>query len=81
LECAWKTFKSTSEAIMNFDEDAARVNVQEHCEGSTFHHFANYQHNHQLTFNPIDKFVGLNEALFKSEKKEIELIRKILDKF
>jgi hypothetical protein len=80
LERVAKAQKVPPDAIKNFDEDAAIVNIQNNYEGSTLHHSANYQYNHQPTFNPIDKVVELYAALVKSEKEKIELMQKILDK-
>ncbi len=79
LEQVAKLLKVPAEAIKNFDEEAAIVNIQNNYEGSTLNHSANYQYNYQPTFNPIDKIVELYEALVKSEKEKVELLQKLLD--
>jgi hypothetical protein len=80
LEHVAKALKVPVEAIKNFDEDTAIVNIQNNYDGSTLNHSANYQYNYQPSFNPIDKIVELYEALVKSEGEKIELMQKILDK-
>jgi transcriptional regulator with XRE-family HTH domain len=59
LEQVAKALKVPKEAIENFDQETAIVNIQNNYEGSTLHHSANYQYNYQPTFNPIDKIVEL----------------------
>ena len=80
LEQIAKVLKVPTEAIRNFDEEAAIVNIQNNYEGSTLNHSANYQYNYQPSFNPIDKIVELYEALVKSEREKTDLMQKILDK-
>jgi transcriptional regulator with XRE-family HTH domain len=82
LEQIAKVLKVPAEAIKNFDEEAAIVNIQNNYEGAnsgsgTIGNNLNY---HYCTFNPIDKIVELYEALVKSEREKIELMQKILDK-
>ncbi len=33
------------------------------------------------TFNPFDKIIELNEALVKSEKKKVEILQRVIDKW
>jgi trehalose/maltose hydrolase-like predicted phosphorylase len=71
------------EAIKHFDEEAAIVNIQNNYDGSTLNHSANYQHNHQPTFNPIDKLVELmedNKKLYEELLKEKEERIKLLER-
>ncbi len=81
LEEVAKFLKVPAEAIKNFDEEAAVVNIQNNYEGAnsgsgTIGNNLNY---HFCTFNPIDKIVELYEALVKSEKEKVELLQKVLD--
>ncbi len=79
LEQVAKALKVPADAIKNFDEEAAIVNIQNNYEGSTLHHSANYQYNYQPTFNPIDKIVEVYEALLKSEKEKVEMLQRLLN--
>jgi len=83
LDQVAKALKVPADAIKNFDEEAAIVNIQNNYEGSNASATnvgpAAYM-NYQCTFNPIDKIVELYEALVKSEHEKIELMQKILDK-
>jgi len=63
LDQVAKVLKVPVEAIKNFDEEAAIVNIQNNYDGSTLNHSANYQYNYQPTFNPVDKVVELYERL------------------
>ena len=81
LEQISKHLKVPAEAIKNFDEEAAIVNIQNNYEGAnsgsgTIGNNLNY---HFCTFNPIDKIVELYEAMVKSEKEKNELLQKILE--
>jgi transcriptional regulator with XRE-family HTH domain len=72
LEQVAKILKVPVEAIKNFDEEAAIVYF------NTFgdHSFSNGAFNaNYCTFNPIDKIVELYEALLKSEKEKVEILR------
>ena len=80
LEEVARVLKVPVEAIKNFDEQAAIVNIQNNYEGSTLNHSANYQYNYQPSFNPIDKVVELYEALVKSEKEKVEILKRQLEK-
>jgi len=76
LEHVAKILKVPVEAIKNFDEEAAIVNIQNNYDGSTLNHSANYQYNYQPTFNPVDKVVELYERLLKEKDTEIESLKK-----
>ncbi|MBV4358369.1 helix-turn-helix domain-containing protein [Pinibacter aurantiacus] len=82
LELVAVALKVPTEAIRNFDEEAA-VNLI----GNTFHDsaVANQFHdtsyaNFHCTFNPIDKIVELYEALIQSEKEKVEMLKGLLEK-
>ena len=76
LDQVAKVLKVPAEAIKNFDEEAAIVNIQNNYDGSTLNHSANYQYNYQPTFNPVDKVVELYERLLKEKDAEIESLKK-----
>ncbi len=76
LDQVAKVLKVPVEAIKNFDEEAAIVNIQNNYDGSTLNHSANYQYNYQPTFNPVDKVVELYERLLKEKDAEIETLKK-----
>jgi transcriptional regulator with XRE-family HTH domain len=82
LEKIAKVLKVPTKAIENFDEEAAIVNIQTNYEGANSGNgtIGNSLTYHNCTFNPIDKIVELYEALVKSEREKIELMKKILDK-
>ena len=75
LEQVAKVLKVPSEAIKNFDEQAA-VNII----SNTFNDEASaYNMNYKCTFNPLDKVIELYERMLKENKEMIdELRRKIL---
>ncbi|WP_315820988.1 helix-turn-helix transcriptional regulator [Paraflavitalea speifideaquila] len=83
-----KALKVPVEAIKNFNEEAAIVNIQANYEGSNTHAanvIAGTGNYHNCTFNPMDKYVEaieenkkLYEALLKSEREKIALLEKIL---
>jgi len=82
LEQVAKALKVPGDAIRNFDEEAAIVNIQTNYDGAnsgsgTIGNNLNY---HFCTFNAIDKIVELYDALVKSEKEKSELLQKVLDK-
>jgi hypothetical protein len=74
LEQVAKALKVPSEAIKNFDEEAA-INVI----GNNYHDHSTSNVNYHCTFNPIDKIIELYEALVKSEKEKVALLEKLLD--
>ena len=73
LEQVARVLKVPVEAIKNFDEEAAIVNIQNNYEGSN-NQGANM--NYRCTFNPLDKVVELYERLLASEKEKVELLKK-----
>jgi len=76
LDQVAKILKVPVEAIKNFDEEAAIVNIQNNYDGSTLNHSANYQYNYQPTFNPVDKVVELYERMLKEKDEKIALLEK-----
>lgn len=74
-----RALKIPAEAIKNFDEEAAIVNIQNNYEGANSGS-GPLGFIYNCTFNPIDKIVELYEALLKSEREKIELLQKMLDK-
>jgi transcriptional regulator with XRE-family HTH domain len=82
LEQVAKVLKVPVEAIKNFDEEAAIVNIQNNYEGSnsgsgTIGNNLNY---HYCTFNPLEKIMELFERLLASEKEKVELLKQLLEK-
>ena len=82
LEQVAKVLKVPVEAIKNFDEEAAIVNIQNNYEGAnsgsgTIGNNLNY---HYCTFNPLEKIMELFERLLASEKEKVELLRRLLEK-
>ena len=76
--------KVPAEAMRNFDEEMAIVNIQNNYEGSTGIENQNYN----CTFNPLEKYIEaieenkkLYERLLQSEKEKNELLQKMLDGF
>ena len=73
-----KALGVTVEAIKNFSEENM-INYF-----NTFHDtdFSNSQgafsQNHQCSFNPLDKVVGLYERLVQVEKEKIDYLEKLL---
>lgn len=77
------------EAIKNFDEETALVNIQNNYEGANHGvtNVAAYQKYEQCTFNPLDKLIEvldenkrLYERLLQAEKEKVALLEKLLDK-
>ncbi len=73
-----------ADAIKNFDEEKAIVNIQNNFEGS---HNQGANLNYQCTINPFDKWVEaleenkkLYERLLQAEKEKNELLERILNK-
>ena len=89
LEEVAKALKVPAEAIKNFDEEAAIVNIQNNYEGAnsgsgTIGNNLNYN---SCTFNPIDKLIEvfeenkkLYERLLQTEREKVELMQQMLDK-
>jgi hypothetical protein len=78
LEQVAKALKLPSEAIKNFDEEAAISFI-----GNTFTNNDNsatlngcYTIHYDPTFNPIDKIIELYERLLKEKDEQIEKLRK-----
>lgn len=77
LEAVAKVLKVPVEAIKNFDEEAAIVNIQTNYENAnsgsgTIGNNLNY---HFCTFNPIDKVIELYERLLQMERDKNELLK------
>jgi transcriptional regulator with XRE-family HTH domain len=70
LEKVAKTLGVTTEAIKNFNEEAAFNVIL-----NTFNDNSANNSNYQCTFNPMDKIVELYEALLKSEREKIEMLK------
>lgn len=84
LEEVAKALKVPVEAIRNFDEEKAIVNIQNNYQGSS----SNYSGLYQCTFNPIDKLMEtldevkllqeenrkLYERLLQSEREKNEML-------
>ncbi|TDE51429.1 helix-turn-helix domain-containing protein [Flavobacterium sp. GT3P67] len=73
-----KALGVTTEAIKNFSEEA----MINYFNTFTDTDFSNSQgafgHNHQCTFNPLDKVVELYERLVQAEKDKVEYLEKLL---
>lgn len=78
LDQVAKVLKVPVDAIKNFDEETAIINIQNNYEGSTLNHSSNYQYNFQPTFNPIDKIIELYDALMKEKDEKVALLEKLL---
>lgn len=72
-----------AEAIRNFSEEAAILNIQNNYEGSVLNNSANQMH--QCTFNPLDKLMEaldenkrLYEALLQAEREKVALLERML---
>jgi transcriptional regulator with XRE-family HTH domain len=86
LEQVAKQLKVPAEAIKNFDEEAAIVNIQNNYEGAnsgsgTLGNALNYQH---CTFNEkfadiIEENKKLYEQLLKVEREKNALLQQLLD--
>ena len=70
LEKVAKTLGVTTEAIKNFNDEAAISIIS-----SSFNDYSSVNHNSTLNFNPVDKIVELYEALLKSEREKIEMLK------
>lgn len=70
LEKVAKTLGVTTEAIKNFNDEAAFNVIL-----NTFNDNSANNSNYQCTFNPMDKIVELYEALLKSEREKIEMLK------
>ena len=77
------------EAIKNFDEETALVNIQNNYEGANHGvtNVAAYQKYEQCTFNPLDKLIEvfdenkkLYERLLQAEREKVALLEKLMDR-
>ncbi|PRZ28257.1 helix-turn-helix domain-containing protein [Flavobacterium granuli] len=77
LEVA-KALGVTAEAIKNFSEEAM-INYFNTFNDTDFSNSQGaFGHNHQCTFNPLDKVVELYERLVQAEKEKVEYLEKLL---
>jgi transcriptional regulator with XRE-family HTH domain len=68
------------EAIKNFSEEAM-INYFNTFNDTDFSNSQGaFGHNHQCTFNPLDKVVELYERLVQAEKEKVEYLEKLLKK-
>lgn len=78
LEEVAKALKIPVEAIKNFDEETAIVNIQNNYDGAnrsggTLGNYLNYEN---CTFNTVDKIVELYERMLKEKDEIIEKLEK-----
>lgn len=85
LEQVAEQLKVPTDAIRNFDEEAAIFNIQNNYEGSTGSVGVENQ-NYNCTFNPLDKYIEaveenkkLYERLLQAEKEKNELLQNLLN--
>lgn len=78
LEQVAGILKVPAEAIRNFDEETAMVNIQNNYEGSNAHAGSVGVNYHECTFNPLDKMVELYERMLKQQEVMIEKLEKLL---
>jgi transcriptional regulator with XRE-family HTH domain len=76
--------KIPADAIRNFDEDTAIMNIQHNYDGS--YNQGAYSNNYHCTFNPVEKWAEateeikrLYEALLKSEREKNALLEKMME--
>jgi transcriptional regulator with XRE-family HTH domain len=90
LEQIADVLKVPTEAIRNFDEDAAMMNIQHNYDGSNNQGANNQGPNNggtcYFTFNPLEKWLEalsenkrLYEALLKSEKEKNALLQDMIN--
>jgi transcriptional regulator with XRE-family HTH domain len=73
-----KALGVTTEAIKNFSEEAM-INYFNTFNDTDFSNSQGaFGHNHQCTFNPLDKVVELYERLVQAEKEKVEYLEKLL---
>lgn len=73
-----KALGVTVEAIKNFSEEAM-INYFNTFNDTDFSNSQGaFGHNHQCTFNPLDKVVELYERLVQAEKEKVEYLEKLL---
>lgn len=78
LELVAVALKVPADSIRNFDEEAA-VNIISNTFTSNDSSTINTV-NFYPTFNAIDKIVELYEALVKSEREKVEMLKELLEK-
>ncbi|HLP36576.1 helix-turn-helix transcriptional regulator [Lacibacter sp.] len=78
LEDVAKALKVPVEAIKNFDEEAALLNIQNNYDGSVIN--AGPTINYQCTIDPIDKMIQLYERMLKEKDEKIELLQKLFER-
>lgn len=68
------------EAIQNFDEETALVNIQNNYEGANHGvtNVAAYQKFEQCTFNPLEKMVELYERMLKEKDETIARLEQLI---
>lgn len=70
----------TTEGIKNFSEEGV-INYFNTFNDTDFSNSQGaFGHNHQCTFNPLDKVVELYERLLQAEKEKVEYLEKLLNK-
>ncbi len=70
--------KVPAEAIRNFDEETAMVNIQNNYEGSNPQAGSVGVNYNNCTFNPLDKMVELYERMLKQQEVMIEKLERLL---
>lgn len=83
MEQVAKILKVPAEAIKNFDEEAAIVNIQNNYEGSNAHAIITGTGSYyDCNFNPIEKWLDsieenkkLYERLLASEREKVEILQ------
>jgi transcriptional regulator with XRE-family HTH domain len=78
MEQIAKILKVPAEAIRNFDEETAIVNIQNNYEGSNPQAGSVGVNYHNCTFNPLDKMVELYERMLKQQEVMIEKLERLL---
>ena len=77
LEQVATILKVPADAIKNFDEEAAIVNIQNNYQGSIINSSPAYAIN--CNFNPIEKIVDLYERMLIIEREKNDLLQRLLD--
>ncbi|OUD35702.1 helix-turn-helix domain-containing protein [Flavobacterium sp. FPG59] len=73
-----KALGVSAEAIKNFSEESM-INYFNTFNDTDFSNSQGaFGHNHQCTFNPLDKVVELYERLVQAEKEKVEYLEKLL---
>ena len=78
LERVADVLKVPADAIRNFNEETALINIQNNYEGSGNGNLAvGHQQYEGCSFNPIDKVVELYERLLESEREKVAMLREM----